>query len=72
MAMDRSYEGTAQSLVDRVRAVARVHPEKVARLSSPFDLFALGLQCDDLQPSLAQAGAALVLVQRELREAGHG
>ena len=65
--MNHAYEQTAQTLVERVRDVARKHPTEVAAMTSPFDLFKLGLDTSGLDPSLAQAGAALAIVKNELR-----
>ena len=54
-----SYEGVASSLVDRILALMPEHPELVT-MDDPWQLFKVpGFQCDDLGPSLAQAGWAL-------------
>lgn len=58
MATEYNYERTGNDLVDRIVALIPEHPE-IIDLDSPWDLFKCGLKCDDLQPSLAQAGAAL-------------
>lgn len=63
------YEDTARSLLTRFRKVAEEHPQEVRDIDSAFDMFKLGLDVGDLQPSLGQANACLAIVQKELREA---
>jgi hypothetical protein len=58
-----NYESTATALVDRISALMPTHPE-ILRMDSAWDLFKVpGFKCDDLQPSLAQARAALSLAK---------
>ena len=53
------YEQTGNELAKRVKALIPAHPE-ILEMESPWDLFSVdGFKCDDLQPSLAQAGWAL-------------
>lgn len=61
------YEETAQTLLQRIRALAEERPEEVAACGNPFHLFKLGLNTDGLSPSLAQAQVCLGIVKRELR-----
>ena len=57
------YASVVDTLVDRIKALVPAHP-KLLYLNTPFGLFGIpGFQCDDLQPSLAQAGAALSIVR---------
>ena len=58
MGMASDYERTGNTLVDRIVALIPEHPE-ILDLDSPWDLFKCGLKCNDLQPTLAQASAAL-------------
>lgn len=59
IATPQSYESTGNELVDRILKLIPNHPE-ILTLESPFDLFKIeGFKCDDLQPSLFQAGWAL-------------
>jgi hypothetical protein len=63
-----AYEATANELCRRIAALIPEHPE-ILTLESAWDLFKVpGFKCDDLQPSLAQASAALAFAQREYRE----
>jgi hypothetical protein len=58
------YELTANELVKRIEALVPAHPE-ILTMESAWDLFKVKeLKCDDLQPSLFQAGWALGQVQR--------
>jgi hypothetical protein len=54
-----NYENTANELRDRIIALIPDHPE-ILTMRSPWDLFKIdGFKCDDLGPSMAQAGWAL-------------
>lgn len=65
--LSHAYEATANELSDRIYALIPSHPE-IMTLESPFDLFKVeGFNCDDLQPSLAQAGAALAHARNKYR-----
>lgn len=55
--MNNQYEETADELVQRIRRLGTANPE-VFLLESAWDLFKIGLKCDDLQPSAAQASWA--------------
>ena len=59
------YARCASELARRVEALCRERPEAMD-VDTPFGLFAFGLKCDDLDPSLAQAGAALTQARRTL------
>ena len=57
--LEQAYTATAEELTKRILALIPKHPE-IMTLESPFDLFKIeGFKCDDLGPSLAQAGWAL-------------
>lgn len=64
-----TYETTADALVERIVALG----PKVLEVSDAFDLFEIGLKCDDLEPSLFhslfQAQWALSVAKKRLREA---
>lgn len=63
-----AYAATADELCDRIKKLIPTHPE-IMTIESTFDLFKIeGFKCDDLQPSLAQAGAALAKARRLHRE----
>jgi len=69
--MHPGYVATANALVDRIKALG----EQILPIKNPFDLFKLGLKCDDLSPSLAQASFAMIEAQQQLlkeREAKQG
>ena len=54
-----SYETTGNELADRILNLIPAHPE-ILSMENVFDLHKIdGFNCDDLQPSLAQAGWAL-------------
>ncbi len=57
------YEETANELTRRILALIPENPE-IMTIDSPFDLFRMGLKCDDLGPSLAQASVALGAARR--------
>ena len=57
--MTTAYEQTATELCRRILALIPDNPS-ILDITAPFDLFKVpGFVCDDLQPSLAQARAAL-------------
>jgi len=57
--IEAAYTATADELTKRILALIPAHPE-IMTLESPFDLFKIdGFKCDDLGPSLAQAGWSL-------------
>lgn len=54
-----NYSKTADELVARITALIPDHPE-IMDMESAWDLFDVdGFKCDDLQPSMFQAGWAL-------------
>ncbi len=54
-----TYASRAETLSQRIFELIPDHQE-ILTLDSPFDLFKVdGFQCGDLEPSLAQAAAAL-------------
>lgn len=53
------YENDANRLVQRIREVAATQPQ-ILELTDPWDMFKVpGFKCDDIGPSLFQAGWAL-------------
>lgn len=59
------YTATTNAMVDRIRVLIPEHPEVMTlKPDEVFKLFKCGLQCDDLEPSLAQATCALIEAQR--------
>lgn len=57
--MSATYESTANELANRITALIPDNPA-ILTMDSPFDLHDIpGFHCQDLDPSLAQAGAAL-------------
>lgn len=61
------YEAVCQELKARILALIPGHPE-ILELGSVWDLFKVpGFACDDLGPSMAQAGAALAAARAEYR-----
>lgn len=62
-----TYEATANELSRRIEALFPAHPE-LLKLTDPWALFKIpGFKCDDLQPSLWQAAAALACAQDRIR-----
>jgi len=58
-----SYESTAYQLRDRITALIPSQPQ-ILKLTSCWDLFKVpGFDCQDLQPSMAQAASALRAAQ---------
>lgn len=60
-----THADTCDELCRRIVDLAKEKPE-VITIDSPWDLFRLGLKCDDLNPSLAQASGALAKAQAML------
>ncbi len=59
MANTQKYSDTAESLCERISALIPLHPE-ILEFESAWDLFNIpAFQCNDLDPSLAQAQGAL-------------
>jgi hypothetical protein len=59
-----NYEATAQTLVARIEALVSTNPE-ILTMESAWDLFSIpAFSVGDLNPSYAQASAALSLIQR--------
>lgn len=66
--MSQVYASVGHELRDRIVALIPDHPE-ILDLESCWDLFNVdGFKCDDLQPSMAQAGWALAAAKRQYRE----
>jgi len=65
---DQAYADTADELTKRILALIPEHPE-ILTIDGPFALFKVpGFKCDDLQPSLFQAGWALAKARQLYRE----
>lgn len=65
--MNAEYVSTAEKLVERITALVPQHPE-ILSMESCWDLFKVpGFKCDDLGPSMAQAGWALAKAKRRMR-----
>ena len=63
-----SYESIADELKDRILKLIPDHPE-ILTLESSWDLLSVdGFKCNDLDPSMAQAGWALATARREWKE----
>jgi hypothetical protein len=61
--MTLTYERVAEELERRIEALVQQHPH-VLKIHDPFDLFRIPeFTCTDLDPSMAQAIAALRRVQ---------
>ena len=57
--LSAGYEAAGNELRDRILALIPTHPE-ILEMDDCFKLFKVdGFKCDDLQPSLAQAGWAM-------------
>jgi len=57
--MARHYEKCGQSLKSRILALIPKH-KQILQITDPFELFRIpGFKCDDLEPTLAMADAAL-------------
>ena len=62
--IEAAYSATADELMKRILTLIPSHPE-IMTIESPFDLFKIdGFNCDDLGPSLAQAGWALIKARK--------
>jgi hypothetical protein len=65
--LTEAYESAAQELKRRILALIPANPQ-ILTMESPFALFKVpGFVCDDLNPSLAQAAAALAAARQEHR-----
>jgi hypothetical protein len=63
-----SYISTGNELRDRILSLIPDNPE-ILEMNDCFNLFTVkGFHCDDLRPSLAQAGWAMRSAQRLFRE----
>jgi hypothetical protein len=66
--IEAHYTATADELVNRILALIPKHPE-ILTIESPFGLFDIeGFKCNDLEPTLAQAGWALGKARQQHRE----
>ena len=64
------YDGTANELAKRITKLIPDHPE-ILKLETPWGLFKVpGFKCDDLAPSMFQAGWALRKAVQDYK--GHG
>lgn len=62
------YVASATKLSDRILALIPANPS-ILQMNDAWDLFKVdGFKCDDLAPSLAQAGFALRDAQRRYKE----
>ena len=60
------YSATADSLVERIKALFPDHPELLkSRDRDPWTLHDAGLECADLQPTLFQTSWALAKAREE-------
>ena len=60
-----TYEDAGQELKRRIKALIPEHPE-IMEMRGPWGLFKVpGFRCDDLEPSMAMADAALDLARHE-------
>lgn len=65
---EERYESTADAMVARILETFKRHPEAAA-LDDVWKLFKVeGFKCDDIGPSLAQAGWAFVEAKRQWRD----
>lgn len=63
--MTHPYQRTADELTRRIAALG----PQILTLKSVFDLTDVGLRCEDLQPSLAQAQVAFARARVIVRDA---
>lgn len=71
MTLSSAYEATANELRDRILALIPTQP-LILEMVDVWDLFRVeGFKCDDLQPSLAQAQAALRSAQETYKTKGN-
>lgn len=69
--MHPGYAATGNALADRIEKLIPSHPE-ILTMDDPFKLFKVeGFNCDDLGPSLAQAGWALREAQERYKRSTH-
>jgi hypothetical protein len=69
MSPAENYQKTADTLVERIKALVPAHPE-VLTMNSAWDLFKISdFKCDDIGPSYAQAAWALRKAQKEYADA---
>jgi hypothetical protein len=67
MSKGTGYYRVLDELAERIEALVPQHPE-ILDLSDPFELFRVpGFACGDLDPTLAQASAALGEVKERHR-----
>lgn len=64
----QAYTQVGHELRDRIIELIRKNPA-VANITSAWDLFAAGLKCDDIGPSLAQAQWALSAAKDHIAKA---
>ena len=70
MSKGTGYYRVLDELIERIEALVPEHPE-ILDLSDPFELFKVpGFACGDLDPSLAQASAALAEAKERHRLRG--
>lgn len=71
VAMKKStYYAVLDELIERIEALVPEHPE-ILELDDAFGLFKIpGFNCSDLEPSLAQASAALAEARERHRARG--
>lgn len=63
-----AYASVADQLVERIKALIPDHPE-IMDMTSPWDLFKVdGFDCNDLSPSMFQAGWALNKAQQGMTD----
>lgn len=64
----KTYEETANELLDRILKLVPAHPE-ILEITNSFDLFKIdGFKCDDLEPSLGQAQWALSTAKKRFEK----
>ena len=63
-----SYESTADELVKRIAKLIPANPH-ILKMETPWELFKVnGFKCDDLAPSMFQAGWALRKAVQDYKE----
>jgi hypothetical protein len=69
MTPSENYQQTADTLVDRIKALIPDHPE-ILEMSSAWNLFDIKeFKCQDIGPTWAQAQLALRVAQKEYTDA---
>lgn len=63
----KQYQDSYNQLVERIRELA-IKDSRVYTLESAWNLFDLGLECEDLEPTLFQATSALKQVIKEAQD----